>query len=453
MSVTLWLALVLQFVSVALLRLFLGKTWLRRPGTLLVLASVVYDGVSQVLLSFPSVAQWDVFRSGIAPGYEADAALLLSAAMLAYTAGFLLTGRGGQEPGAPADAALCARVLDWRLLALAVVPLAVLTYEGRGYNGHAAALAPGTSASPGVVSAFFVAAVTLTAVSFLLRCGGRWFLPVLAAQTLVLAAAGERTPVLAAALALGIICVRAGMVPSWRQVVTAVALTAVAIGAIGGVRAAQGRAEFEQDTGLQARLAALGGTVTGTGQQAGPGLAAQAAARLDGVSFTAGILQARATGYPLLDPSAIPESLMLAVPKALWPGKPETGNALDPYGAQVADFGLAPVNYLPGVPGLYAGFLGAGWLLAAMGLAGAGWGLAERRILARVTPARLVLLAGAVLAAGSYEGGLPDALLAVRAAAVIAGGAWLVTLALCRRNSGKVGDYERESEAAVPARA
>lgn len=59
MSVTLWLALVLQFCSVALLRIFLGKTWLRRPGTLLVLASVVYDGLSQVLLSFPSIGQWD----------------------------------------------------------------------------------------------------------------------------------------------------------------------------------------------------------------------------------------------------------------------------------------------------------------------------------------------------------------------------------------------------------
>jgi hypothetical protein len=65
MSVAMWLALVLQAASVALLRVFLGKTWLRRPGTLLILASVVYDGVSQVLLSFPSVGRWDAFRNGI----------------------------------------------------------------------------------------------------------------------------------------------------------------------------------------------------------------------------------------------------------------------------------------------------------------------------------------------------------------------------------------------------
>ena len=41
MSVTLWLALLVQFATVALLRLGLGKTWLRRPATILVLASVI----------------------------------------------------------------------------------------------------------------------------------------------------------------------------------------------------------------------------------------------------------------------------------------------------------------------------------------------------------------------------------------------------------------------------
>ena len=94
MSVTLWLALLVQFVTVALLRLGLGKAWLRRPATALVLASVVYDGLAQVLLAFPSVGAWDTFRDGIAPAYEDDAALLLSVGMLAFAAGFLLTGRG-----------------------------------------------------------------------------------------------------------------------------------------------------------------------------------------------------------------------------------------------------------------------------------------------------------------------------------------------------------------------
>src|SRR6204780_2870914 len=97
MSVTMWLNLLLQFASVALLRIGLGKMWLRRPVTLLVLASAVYDGVSQVLLSFPSVATWDPYREGIQQRYIAAAALLMSAGMLAFTIAYLLTGPARRE--------------------------------------------------------------------------------------------------------------------------------------------------------------------------------------------------------------------------------------------------------------------------------------------------------------------------------------------------------------------
>jgi hypothetical protein len=47
--------------------------------TLLVLASVVYDGLSQVLLSLPSIGQRDTFRNGIEPGFIDEADLVMSA--------------------------------------------------------------------------------------------------------------------------------------------------------------------------------------------------------------------------------------------------------------------------------------------------------------------------------------------------------------------------------------
>ena len=302
----------------------------------------------QVLLSFPSVAQWDTYRDGIAPGYEADAALLLSAGMLAYAIGFLVTGRGRRQAPSRADVAFCTRVLDWRLLALASVPLAVLAYEGRGYNGYAVLKAPGSavpSAPPRAGIVFFVIVVTLAAVSFLLRHGPRAMVPVLAVQSLVLAAAGERTPVIAAAAALVICCAAAGMRPSRRQVTVTLVLTVLAVVVLSGAKAAGERMVFEQDTGLAARLSALRGEVTAPPPVPGtPGIAGQAALRLDGTSFTAAILQARALGDPLLPASAVPESLLTAVPKALWPSKPDAGYALSPYDAEQLDFGLALVN-------------------------------------------------------------------------------------------------------------
>ncbi len=62
-------ALLLQIVAIVLLRHRLGKTWLRYSGTLLVLISTVYIGVSPALLSIPSIRYWDIYRQGVQQSY------------------------------------------------------------------------------------------------------------------------------------------------------------------------------------------------------------------------------------------------------------------------------------------------------------------------------------------------------------------------------------------------
>jgi hypothetical protein len=256
-----------------------------------------------------------------------------------------------------------------------------------------------------------------------LRHGGGWFLPALIAQSVLLAAAGERLPVIIDAIALVVLLARTGMRPSMRQLNGGLGLTLLGVLAITGVRAEQGRSLYYQDTGLGARLTALGnGLLAGTspGSSAGPGLAAQAVVRLDGTSFAGAILQAQATGRPRLSASDVPESMLLAMPSAAWPSKLAHGNALDPALLAIDNFGLQPVNFLPGLPGLYAGFLSPAWLitfLAGLGLI-AGW--AERWLLGKCTPARLVLLAGAITAVLWFEKGLPGMLLFLRTAVVLA---------------------------------
>lgn len=436
MSATLLLALLLQFATVVLLRHRLGKTWLRRPVTLLVLASVVYDGLSQILLAFPSISRWDTYRQGVAQQYVDQAALTMSAGLLALTVAYLLTRpeRAVSEPAA-GDPGHAARVLDWRLLALACVPLAVLTYEGRGYN-DAVSMSAATPLSSDLAGGFFVIAVVLAAFAFLLRHGTRWFLPVLLAQSILLAAAGERSPVLADAIVLAVLLSCSGCRPSARQVTAATVLTAVTILAVTGVRAEQGRGAYRQDTGLGSRVSALASGITGLGgtsPQGSPGLLAQAAVRLDGTSFAAGILQAEHLGQPRLPAGGVPESLLIAVPSAAWPSKLARGDALNPVKAETADFGLQPVNFLPGLAGMYAGFLSPAWLIAFLALLGAVGGWAERWLLRSWTPARLVLLAGAVTAALRFEQGLPGMLVTLRAAVVIAVAVRLAGAVLARR--------------------
>jgi hypothetical protein len=98
-----------------------------------------------------------------------------------------------------------------------------------------------------------------------------------------------------------------------------------------------------------------------------------------------------------------------------------TSGFLNPAHTHITGYGLADINFLPTLPGLYAGFLPWPWLLTLMGALGsaAGWG--EKWLLRRYTPARLVLLAGAILAAAEYQAAGPPAMvLALRAAAVVA---------------------------------
>jgi hypothetical protein len=129
--------------------------------------------------------------------YTDLADLISSAVMLAFTVACLLSRPERTSPPAraadPAVAAVLARVLDWRLLAAACVPMALLTAHGQGYNDGAAAGA-GTSLASNLTSTFFVIIIAVAAVAFVLRHGTRWFLPALVVQSLLLALAGERTP-------------------------------------------------------------------------------------------------------------------------------------------------------------------------------------------------------------------------------------------------------------------
>jgi hypothetical protein len=434
-SATLITALLLQVVAIALLRHRLGKLWLRRPVTLLVLASVVYQGVSPVLLAFPSVRYWDIYRVGVQQSYIDSAILVMSAGMLALTLAYLLTRPERAAPAVrPADILAAARILDWRMLALACAPLAVLTYEGRGYN-HGATASVGTSLSTNLAGAFFIVMVVLTAFSFLLSRGTRWFMPVLIVQSLVLAAAGERLPVIMAAIALVLALAQAEVRPAGRQLFTAAALTVVVALAITGVRAEQGRAVFYQDSGIGTRVSALAGGLSAAASEAASGgsLIAQAADRLDAVDFAGAILQAEHLGQPRLSATDVPESLLLAVPSAVWPSKLDHANGLNPTLMEISDFGLQPVNFLPGLAGMYMGFLSPAWLITFLAIIGflAGW--AERLLFRRQSPVRMVLFVGGVIAALNYEQGIQGILLDVRSAVAIALVVKLIEIVRMRR--------------------
>jgi hypothetical protein len=434
MSVTLMTALLLQAVAITLLRVQLGKGWLRRPGVLLIITSAIYNGLSQILLAFPVIGKWDFYRQGVQQSFSDGADLVMSCAMLGFTIAYLMAHpRRAHDVTPPGMTRVMMRALDWRVLMCACLPAAALTYAGRGYNGSAAS-GPTTALSTNLASTFFVILVVLTTAAFLLKHGARWFLPALAAQSGLLALAGERSPVITDAVALIVVLAFAGGRVPRRQLAVAAALTLAAVLAITGVRAEQGRHLFQAGTGAGVRAAALVSGLTGSSPQTGdqtPGLIAQIAVRLDGSSFAGAIAQAGSLGLPRMNSAGVAKSLLLFVPSFAWPAKVSDA-ALNPCGTEIDDFGLQQVNFLPGLPGLYYGFLSAPWLVALLIVLGLAFGWCESWTMRECTPARAVLLAGLVTAALKYEAGLPVMLVQVRAGVAIAVAIWALDRARLR---------------------
>jgi len=422
-STTLLAALLVQAVSLGLLRHRLGRRWLFRPVVLLMLVSTVDLGIAPALLAIPSIGAQDVFAIGIRRDFIDRADLIMSVVMLAFTLAYLLT-RPEQVagPGRPVNLAALTRVLDWRILLAACVPMAVATAAGRGYNDGSAA-GPGTSLETSLVSTFFIVVIATAAVAFVLRHGTRWFLPVLVAQLLLLALAGERTPILMDGLALIVVLNFIGVRLRPRQLLAVGLLALVAMLAINGVRVQQGRGIFYSNSGLDSRVGALASGLFGGSpvtDAAMPGFVTQFATREAGVDFAGAILQSMSEGKPRLSAGYMPESLLYAVPGFLWKDKLAVGTGMNPAKLQIDDFGLQQINYIPGMVGTYIGILSFPALLLLFGFLGLVFGHFERWLLRECTPARVILLAGAIASAQLYQAGLPTMIVQMRAAAALA---------------------------------
>ena len=151
-----------------------------------------------------------------------------------------------------------------------------------------------------------------------------------------------------------------------------------------------------------------------------PGLVAQFASREAGVDFAGAILQSISEGQPRLSPGYVPESLLLVVPTFLWGNKLALGTGINPAQLQINDFGLQQINYIPGMVGTYIGMLSFPWLLVLFCGVGLVFGRFERWVVREPTPARVVLLTGAIASAFLYEAGLPVLLVQMRAAVALA---------------------------------
>jgi hypothetical protein len=435
MSPTLLMAFLIQIAAVVVLRHRLGSRWLQRPVTILVITACVYNGISEALLAIPSVRAWDLYRIGTKQYYIDVATLVISVGLLAFVACYLAIKPERMSTNVPVNGPeVAARIVDWRLFSLASIPMAVLTYEGRGYNSANSTTEP-VGISGNVSSEFLIVLISLAAFGVLVQYGIRLFVPVIVAQVVLLAATGERAPLLIGLIATLVLLSHVGLRPSRRQVGMIIGLSVVTMLGITGYRAVSGRGIYQQDTSLSARVESIRSGLytlvhTSNADNTSPGLVAQFAGRLDGNVFAGDVIQSLDSGHVTLGAAPVWESALVVIPSAVWPSKLAHAE-INPMLPELNAFGIQPgigiwAGPIPTFSGLYIGDVGSYGDIAFMAFMGLLFGLGEIWLFRRFTAARIAMLAAAVQAALSYEAGLPAMLVALRTGIILAVAVWLI---------------------------
>ncbi|OYO09123.1 hypothetical protein CGZ98_15265 [Enemella evansiae] len=418
MTLTLVLALALQALTIYLLRRFLGRNWLTHPFALMLLAATVYHGFGELLMLTPGALAANPYRMMLTPDEVHRGALVISGGMLATTAGYLwavrrrglVTTDRSQEGAAMAP-------LDWRILVLCLIPLAAATYSGEGFTTAEVLDSRNQSSIQVLAMSLFVMLMTLTTFSVIWRFGSRSFVPVMAANVLLLAAAGQRLEIAVSAITVWAMLGFMRRLPRARDLIILVVIGAACAFAITSVRSAQGREIFNTDSGLESRVSAIvnafGSTAADT--VSGGDLITQTAVRLDSNEWAGHVVLALSQGTEPMGLTAVVRSMSQAVPSFLNPSK-NSGDVTDrsSEAAQIWYYGMPDNDHLPGHFGLWLGLTGIALYFPVMGFFGYLYGRLERWIFARVSTARLLTLILLLIGSLFVERGIPSLIIMLR---------------------------------------
>jgi hypothetical protein len=357
--------------------------------------ATLFHGVSEVLIH--TVAARDFRRSprwSIEQSYIDDAALAVSMGLLVAVLGYLiLVNPGASSPPQPVTVRPAWWPLDWRIAGLAAVPLLAATVSGKGY-GNYYAYAPTLSATlVGLSNAFLVILVVLTAFSLVLKYGRGWLIPVLAAQSAVLAVSGQRSELFVGAVVLLVLLYHVDIRLSRRAVALALSVATVAALGITSAREDVGRQYFRDDSGFIGRGRVI---ADGALSRPDPGtLLSEFAHRFDGNVFAGQVDRSVRAGseFEQLGVSSILDSFLIVVPSVLSTERSNSEQARSLEYQLIAERNVVPIDYAPGSIGPYLGAVGGRGLLLLMLLVGLAFAVAENWLLRKVTLNRILILA------------------------------------------------------------
>lgn len=322
-AVDIGFGLVLQATAVVLLFVRLRGQWVTHIGAWFILAAVFYHGGGELLaLAFPGL---DPYRILIPPRYVTEFVVLVSVAILLATLAYLWMLRHELSKSSTEEVAVArrsvGRLLNWKLMVVFAIPFLILTLRGSGVNLTSVS-ATGIGLAQGLSQQFLVPAVVLASFGIVNRFGRRWTLWVLLAQSILLAAAGQRFLIVEGAVPLIYLLYRYDLRLRLRELMAGVTMLLFSILVITAARASSGRAAFVAGPGTGSRFTSLATGAThlgalGTGQS----IRRTLAYRFDGDVFGAMELQAIHSGERPLGLAPLRNDLLEVVPHVLDPGK------------------------------------------------------------------------------------------------------------------------------------
>lgn len=407
------LGLCLQAAALLILFYRLRREWFTHVGAWFVLLAVAYHGLNEVFLWwFPG---YDPYRLLVTPDYVGQFVIWVSVAILLFSVAYVVTvgRRSISTSGAETTIQLrrTTRFFDWRVMSIAALPLLVLTLGGQGYLSNIDVSTQSPGVAVGLSNQFFLLAVVLASFGLVSRFGTRALLPVLAAQSLLVASTGERLGILVTAAMLLYALARFGVRMNRRQLIVGVVLSAMLTLVITSARATEEPFLSTADSSIRIQYLVAG--LRNIGSPAALELLANNVGyRLDGNSFGAMELEALARGASTLGLAPLQNDVALAVPSFLNPNKDNsditTRVEKDYAAAHLGLLGLevAPGTWLDILPtqlGDLMGFWGPWGMLVASLVLGALFGLADRWLAGGVGPSRILVGLGLMYCALFYE--------------------------------------------------
>jgi hypothetical protein len=459
MTVSVVTGLALQTMAVWIIHIGIRGRWISHIGAIFLAVAVAYHGLTEVM-------QWiwpggrNSYRKLIGQSPMDDWLLAVSAALLAYAIIFVITLRTRhrnelQEPSEPVEYLRGIRI-KWLLIAVA--PLILLTATGSqsaSYDPNGGNDTGSLSVAGGLVQQFLIPLSAIAAAALIAAKGQRWILPTLGGLAAIMALDGDRRSIIfATVITLYTLALAKVRIPR-TTLAAAVAAAVLLILSVSASRAVLGRGEFYAGAGADTRSTALmsGGSALGS-SEAWSGIKDETVDRLDGNTFGALINLQLHSGIPGVGVSTIDDSLRLAVPAFLLPGKNDV--PLIERNEEVfiqKHFALSvDDDFIPGLFGTAVGYYGWPGLIIVAMLTAFLLALLDRSIHRRASPVRLALGSGLVLAVLLYEQGLPGLLTIGRSGVALAVGLWLVQRSLrWRAARSETGDDQHAAGGRVAA--